>query len=461
MVTCKGHLADTFRIFINPRFLSNLLALHLPPAGHNPICQKISLYTDGACLNNGKENAACGSRIWAGHRNYLNKSIRVPSPAQSNQVGEIAAIIVAVTSVPISQPLEIISDSKYAIEGLMTYLQSWEDQGWIGIKNTPFFQKAAHLLHRRTATTTFKWVKGHEGIEGNELSDRLAKEGATKPLLDKLDLSVPDNFNIQGAKLASLTQATTYRGIRRSKPHPDRPTSSENIQTMKEAIEHYTRNAKTEETIWMSIRKPPIHPKISQFLFRVIHSMYKLGIFWTRMEAVADCSLCTTCNMLESMDHILTQCHSLPTQLIWQLAKETWPHTNFPWPEITLGTILGSGCLSVPQIINQEQNKNKTHHCGATHLLQILLTKSAYQIWVLCCKRVIHDKPHNRQEIHQRWLCAINTRLTKDKVTATNIKRNKGFTNLVVNTWEHVLAKERVLPNSWINTCEVLVGSGA
>jgi len=38
------------------------------------------------------------------------------------------------------------------------------------------------------------------------------------------------------------------------------------------------------------------------------------------------------------------------------------------------------------------------------------------------------------------------------------IKRNKGFTKLVENTWEHVLNKAD-LPNNWTNVHEVLEGS--
>jgi len=76
------------------------------------------------------------------------------------------------------------------------------------------------------------------------------------------------------------------------------------------------------------------------------------------------------------------------------------------------------------------------------------------------CERVIQEKEHNDQEIRSRWLCTINIRLTDDKIIATKIKHSKGFTNLVVNTWEHILSKERDLPNNWINLHEVLVGSG-
>ena len=458
-VTCKDNLANAFRVFINPRLLSNLPALRRPTAGRNPDSRKITIYTDGACINNGKRNATCGSGIWVEHDSPLNKAFRVSGMAQSNQVGEIAAIILAVTSVPLSQPLEIISDSKYAIEGLTTHLQSWEDQGWIGIKNAQLFHRAAFLLRRRTAPTTFKWVKGHEGVEGNEMSDRLAKEGANNPTPDILDLSVPDNFNVQGAKLASLSQSTAYKGIRESKPPPVRQTSSDNIRLVMEAIERYTGSAETEATIWLSIRNAPIRPKISQFLFKSMHGVYMIGNFWTHIQAIADRGLCTTCGVIESMDHILIHCRAAPTQIIWRLAQETWPHMNFPWPEISLGTILSCGCISVPPAANHEQNKGNALLRGASRLLRILLSESAHLIWVLRCERVIQGRDHNHLETRNKWFHAINKRLTVDKINASTIKRNKGFTTLVVNTWEHVLSKDGALPNSWISAREVLVGS--
>jgi hypothetical protein len=70
----------------------------------------------------------------------------LPGTAQSNQIGEIAAVIIAINATAPYQPLKIITDSKYVIDGLTTYLHTWEDDGWIGIKNAPFFKKSAHLL---------------------------------------------------------------------------------------------------------------------------------------------------------------------------------------------------------------------------------------------------------------------------------------------------------------------------
>ena len=212
------------------------------------------MYTDGACLDNGKLNARCGSGIWISPSHERNAAIHVPGPQQSNQVREIAAIVAAIASFPRFCPLIIVSDSKYAIEGITTHLQTWEDRGWIGIKNADLFKRAAYLLRSRIATTDFQWVKGHDGTLGNEHSDHLAKEGANKPNTDILPLNVPKEFDLQGAKLAAISQSTAYQGIREQHSHHPRPTSERNIQTARNTIYEYNGNLETNESLWKGTR---------------------------------------------------------------------------------------------------------------------------------------------------------------------------------------------------------------
>ena len=69
------------------------------------------------------------------------------------------------------------------------------------------------------------------------------------------------------------------------------------------------------------------------------------------------------------------------------------------------------------------------------------------------------ERVHSNDEAVSRWFKAINRRLTKDKITATVIKRNeKPISWLVEATWEEALRKCSDPPDGWIKDCEVLVG---
>src|SRR5229473_5582225 len=50
----------------------------------------------------------------------------------------------------------------------------------------------------------------HSRDQGNDECNQLTKTGVDKPLPDTLDLDIPITFDLQGAKLAALTQAITY-----------------------------------------------------------------------------------------------------------------------------------------------------------------------------------------------------------------------------------------------------------
>ena len=157
-------------------------------------------------------------------------------------------------------------------------------------------------------------------MEGNEQCNRLAKEGAANPVENILDLSIPNNFNVQGAKLTALTQSIAYKGILEMKRTLLRPSSSNNIQLAREAIKHISGNEETDTTIWLSIWKAPIRPKIRQFLFKSIHEVFKIRDYWNCIPKVADRSFCATCGVTESMEHILSYCRSSPNRIIWNLA---------------------------------------------------------------------------------------------------------------------------------------------
>ena len=165
------------------------------------------------------------------------------------------------------------------------------------------------------------------------------------------------------------------------------------------------------------------------------------------------------------MSHILLACEAHPVNVAWDLAKKLWPHANLPWPVLSLGAILGCGCLITNNADQADQGVREKGLVltlqAANRLLQITISETAHLIWVLRCERVIRDVQHSQREIQARWLKVINRRLTNDKITATKIKHNPSFTQLVEATWEDALKKSSDLPDRWIHNHEVLVGRSA
>jgi len=95
--------------------------------------------------------------------------------------------------------LEIIvyTDSKYVKTGITEWMKNWEKNNWRSANKKPVLNKDLwqHLnslkesINEKLTKDNFKeiqweYVKGHAGIEGNEIADRLATEAADK-LKDK------------------------------------------------------------------------------------------------------------------------------------------------------------------------------------------------------------------------------------------------------------------------------------
>ena len=106
----------------------------------------------------------------------------------------------------------------HAMDGLTVHLLSWEDKGWIRTVNSKWFQAATYHLCRCSTEMVFKWVKGHAGSLGNEQADALANAGAHKLTPNEIDTTVLPNFNLNGAKLATLTQALAHKAILDKRP---------------------------------------------------------------------------------------------------------------------------------------------------------------------------------------------------------------------------------------------------
>jgi ribonuclease HI len=75
------------------------------------------VYTDGSWYNNRKPYAQAGAGIFWGINSSRNKGVQVPGQ-QSNNRGNILAVLLALLSSDPCQSLMIFSDSEHAIRSL-------------------------------------------------------------------------------------------------------------------------------------------------------------------------------------------------------------------------------------------------------------------------------------------------------------------------------------------------------
>ena len=87
---------------------------------------------------------------------------------ETNNRGELKAIIEAVRWCPAKSALFVNSDSQYA---LFTLKGDWGRK-----KNKDLFAEWDRLLAEKQPVITFNWVRGHSGNVYNELCDRMCDE---------------------------------------------------------------------------------------------------------------------------------------------------------------------------------------------------------------------------------------------------------------------------------------------
>ena len=106
-ITSKNDITKCFRIFADTQKMLKHPAQRLIDERTSIRHDTTRVYTDGACTDNGKENAWYGGGIWFEPNDPRNLAFRVPGEWQSNQIGELAATIMAIKRTPHFCPLEI------------------------------------------------------------------------------------------------------------------------------------------------------------------------------------------------------------------------------------------------------------------------------------------------------------------------------------------------------------------
>ena len=136
----------------------------------------VILWTDGSCLKGGYGGIGV-YLIYGKHEKRFGEGY----PDTTNNQMEMLAVIKGLQMLKYTCNVQVFSDSQYVIKGATEWFKGWERKGWITqqgkpVKNKDLWQKLVEL--NRQHTVTYTWVKGHNGTEGNEIVDKLAREAA-------------------------------------------------------------------------------------------------------------------------------------------------------------------------------------------------------------------------------------------------------------------------------------------
>ena len=154
-----------------------------------------TIYTDGACTENGKYRAKAGIGVFFSPNDPRNISARLPGRQQTNQRAELFAVLKALETLHINRTsyakknVVILSDSTYVVNGLSKWVISWERCGWVTalgneVVSKDVFKRAKDMLGALAGSgifVRFRHVLGHRGVWGNEEADKLARWGAQLP----------------------------------------------------------------------------------------------------------------------------------------------------------------------------------------------------------------------------------------------------------------------------------------
>ncbi|KAJ7482505.1 ribonuclease H-like domain-containing protein [Mycena latifolia] len=108
----------------------------------------LKVYTDGSCFENGSDNAHAGMGVYFGLGNESNISLRVMGD-QTNNRGELLAVLYCVSTAKPYKHLDIYSDSEYAIRSIVYWGPDHAEAGW-KCANSDLLQDILSWIHFRT-----------------------------------------------------------------------------------------------------------------------------------------------------------------------------------------------------------------------------------------------------------------------------------------------------------------------
>jgi ribonuclease HI len=145
--------------------------------------KQVVIYTDGACVGNPGPGGYGVVLLYGERRKEISGGFRLTT----NNRMEILACIAGLQALKEPCDVTIYSDSQYVVNAMTkSWAIRWRERGWKRKEhgqlkdalNSDLWAQMLDLCEQHAVR--FEWVRGHNGNEGNERCDQLARAAAAE-----------------------------------------------------------------------------------------------------------------------------------------------------------------------------------------------------------------------------------------------------------------------------------------
>jgi ribonuclease HI len=148
----------------------------------------IAVYSDGGCRGNPGPGAWAfviqehSGKVLAEGVEYeaytTNNKMELSGPLKG--LHELLEVLPAKGKDPLLSKIKIMTDSKYVVDGMKSWVKGWKARGWKKADNKApenlELWQALDSVREKFMQVEWMWVKGHAGHPQNEYCDRKANE---------------------------------------------------------------------------------------------------------------------------------------------------------------------------------------------------------------------------------------------------------------------------------------------
>ncbi|MCR5495635.1 MAG: ribonuclease HI [Treponema sp.] len=144
---------------------------------------EVIIYTDGGCSGNPGPGGWGVVVIYQGVARQLSGGEHETTNNRMELTAAINALSIVINTAEFSGlPVTLNIDSQYVKNGITNWIKNWKAKGWKTadkkpVKNQDLWEKLDALNSQ--LNVSWNWVKGHAGIEYNEICDQLCQKEIT------------------------------------------------------------------------------------------------------------------------------------------------------------------------------------------------------------------------------------------------------------------------------------------